>query len=341
MPPPGTPEVRGVTAVRVRVPATSANLGPGFDAMALALSLYDEVVVATGGDVPAGDDALSVDVTGEAADGVPRDEGNLLVRAVRRGLAALGEDDRRPLAVSATLSVPHARGLGSSAAAIVAGLLAARALVPDGPDRLPDEDLLVLADAMEGHPDNVAACLYGGVTLAWADLPGGAGLPSGPEGASAGGDRPRVHALRKEPAADLTATVLVPPERASTAEARGLLPASVPHADAARNAARAALLLEALTHRPDLLPDATEDALHQRYRATAMPGSLALVDELRAHGRAAVLSGAGPSVLVLSSGNGGEVAAPAGWRTLSLPVDREGARVVPAPVGVTPPPAAT
>jgi len=323
--------------VRVRVPATSANLGPGFDALGLALSLHDEVVVRV---VPAGLEGwgaeepvraegqeglaprrgpaggLTVDVVGEGADEVARDPSNLLVRALYAGLAHLGVegDAVPPLAVACTNRIPHSRGLGSSAAAIVAGLVAARALVRDGGGRCTDEALLTLATEMEGHPDNVAACLLGGFTIAWRE-PG------------------RVGAVRRTPAAELAATVLVPPSRASTAEARGLLPPTVPHEDAARNAARAALLVEAVTHRPDLLLVATEDALHQRYRAPAMPQSVRLVDQLRAGGLAAVVSGAGPTVLVLGSSEEAEAAVaacPGGWEALRLPVDGVGARVLAA-----------
>lgn len=293
--------------VRVRVPATSANLGPGFDALGLALALYDEVEVRVGGT------GLQVHVHGEGADGLPRDESNLLVRSLRRGLAELaGAQGTEGLEVSCSTRIPQSRGLGSSAGAIVAGLVAAGGLAVPGRADAADS-LLHLATAIEGHPDNVAACLIGGLTLAWTD-----------DG--------RTRVVRKEPVADLAATVFVPPFGSSTSEARGLLPAQVPYGDAVRNAARAALLLEALTHRPDLLLSATEDRLHQRYRAPAMPRSLELVDDLRALRIAAVLSGAGPSVLALTSASRVETVAslcPEGWRVLRLPVDRDGARVLP------------
>jgi homoserine kinase len=208
--------------------------------------------------------------------------------------------------VTCSNRIPHGRGLGSSAAAIVAGLTAAAGLVgaPSGPVLLP------LASRLEGHPDNVAAALLGGATVAWI--------------AGDGAD-----AVRIEPHADVCAVAYVPPTPLATALARGLLPATVPHADAARNAGRAALLVEALTRRPELLPVATEDRLHQDYRRPAMPASLALVDELRARGIAAVVSGAGPTVLALLSGPAaaGDTRPVSGFAAHVLDLDRSGATV--------------
>ena len=194
---------------------------------------------------------------------------------------------------------------------MVAGLLAGRALVPGGPERLTGDAVLALANKLEGHPDNAAACLLGGLTLAWAD---------GPD----------VHAVRLEPRPDLRATVLVPSTELATETARGLLPASVPHADAAHAAGRAALLVAALTgvRQDGLLLPATDDRLHQGYREPAMPATLALVAALRSAGHAAVVSGAGPTVLVLATGEPPGVTAPAGWRLLPLDPDRAAASVV-------------
>jgi homoserine kinase len=213
--------------VRVRVPATSANLGPGFDALGLALGLYDDVVVRVA------DSGLQVDVAGEGAGEVDRGRRNLVVRAIRAAFDRLGGQPRG-LEVVCANRIPHGRGLGSSAAAIVAGITAARGLVLGG---MSDEDALSLATELEGHPDNVAACLLGGLTIAWSDT------------AAPGG----VTALRLEPHAELAPVAIVPTTRLSTSKARKLLPATVPHADAAANAGRAALLTEALTRRPDLL----------------------------------------------------------------------------------------
>ncbi len=258
-------------AVRVRVPATAANLGPGFDSFGLALSLYDEVEVRV---APGG---LTVEVTGEGADTVARDESHLVVRALRAGLDALGIT-APGLGLTCTNRIPHGRGLGSSAAAIVAGVVAARALAGLGPD---DAWTLRLADEIEGHPDNVAAALLGGFTIAWRD------------------DAAGVAAVRLEPAAGVRAVAYVPQRPLATSVARALLPAAVSHADAAWGAGRAGLLVEALTRRPELLLPATEDRLHQGYRAPAMAESAALVSRLRRDGVPAVISGAGPAVLAL------------------------------------------
>lgn len=312
------PAVLAPPAVRVRVPATSANLGPGFDTLALALGCYDDVVV----EVTAA--ALSVDVHGAGADDVARDERNLLVRSLRAGFDVLG---RQPpgLRVRCHNRIPHARGLGSSAAAVCAGLTAARALVPGGAAGLDEAALLRLATELEGHPDNAAACLYGGLTLAWRAA-----------------DGPR--AIQLSPAAGLAAVVFVPSNRSSTTQARAMLPDTIAHRDAAAGAARAALLVSALTGRLDLLLEATEDYLHQPYRAAAIPATTALVAALRADGVAAVVSGAGPSVLALLAGDPDHTAAavtspPApdlarlsaiagsGWQILALPVATRGARV--------------
>ena len=291
-------------AVTVVVPATSANLGPGFDALGLALGLYDEVTVRVL-DQP----GVSVEVTGEGADVLARDETHLVVRAVRETFARI-DAPLRGLAVRCANAIPQGRGLGSSAAAIVAGVLAAAALSDDG-ERLDRAGLLAAASEMEGHPDNVAACLLGGFTIAWTD---------------AGG----AHAVRLEPSPGIAAMVFVPPDGLSTVAARNLLPETVPHRDAAHAAGRAALAVEALTRRPDLLLAATEDRLHQPYRAPAMPATSALVERLRAAGAAAVVSGAGPSVLALLPGEHPELAglAEPGWAVVGLALDLVGARIV-------------
>ena len=293
-------------SVTVRVPATSANLGPGFDCLGLALELRDEVVVRAGD--PADGDGVDVHVEGEGSGTVPSDARHLVVRAVHTALDVLGEA-HPPLTLTCTNRIPHSRGLGSSAAAVVAGLLAGRALVPDGPARLDDDAVLALASAMEGHPDNAAACLLGGLTLAWSE-------------------QASVHAVRVEPRPDVRATVLVPAVELSTDAARGLLPATVPHADAAHAAGRAALLVAALTGTRGLLLPATEDRLHQGYRAPAMPGTDALLHSLRAANRAAVVSGAGPSLLVLDEGPAEPVQPPTGWVVHTPAIAGQGATVV-------------
>jgi homoserine kinase len=290
----------------VRVPATSANLGPGFDALGLALSLYDDVVIRVA------DSGLSVDIAGEGADDLRRDRRNLVVKAMTKAFTVLGGQPRG-LEVVCANRIPQARGLGSSAGAVVAGLYAARAVVVGGPERLDDASLLDLATEMEGHPDNVAACLHGGLSLAWQD-------DSGP------------HYTPLDVTNELTPVVFIPSTRGSTSKARRMLPDTVPHGDAALNAGRAALLVEALARRPDLLLAATEDRLHQSYRAEAMPRSNKLVTKLRAAGVPAVVSGAGPTVLALTTVANAEATAKMAGTTFDvhhLEVDREGARILP------------
>ena len=293
--------------VRVRVPGTSANLGPGFDCAGLALSLHDHVEVRV---VDAG---LTVDIAGEGADSLPRTGRHLVVQTLRRTFDRLGGQPCG-LEVVCANRIPHSRGLGSSAAAIVAAVVAARALVVGGEQLLDDAAALALAAELEGHPDNVAACLLGGLTLAW----------TAPDGA---------HAVRLEPSEQLAPVAFVPSNRSSTRTARAALPATVPHADAAANAARAALLPLAVTSEPSLLLTATQDLLHQQYRAPGARRTAALVQALRDDGVPAVVSGAGPSVLALTTRATRDAVAGTerrGWTALLLDVERTGAAVVPA-----------
>jgi homoserine kinase len=292
--------------VRVRVPATSANLGPGYDSLGLALDLHDEIEVRL---APSG---IAVEVAGEGAGEVPRNQDHLVVRAMRHAFEHLGGEPAG-LVVRCRNRIPHARGLGSSSAAIVGGILAARALADasDGFEEavLDDSAVLRLAAGLEGHPDNVAPCLLGGFTIAWTDRHG-------------------AHAVRLTLVPRITPVVFVPDQRGVTAQARGLLPDRVPHSDAAANVARVALLVHALTTDPSLLLVATEDRLHQDYRAPAMEHSIALVHHLRAAGVPAVVSGAGPTVLAFA-GPGDDLtgfAAP-GFDIRTLPVCPEGATV--------------
>ncbi|MCW2598592.1 MAG: homoserine kinase [Frankiales bacterium] len=292
--------------VRVRVPATSANLGPAFDSAGLALGLYDDVVVRVT------DSGLSVDVAGEGADDLPRDKRHLVVKSLRATFAELGGQPRG-LEVVCANRIPQSRGLGSSSAAIVAAVVAARALVLGGEETMDDDAALALATRIEGHPDNVAACLRGGLTFAWTVA-----------------DTVRVHRVDVHP--DLAPVAFIPSSRASTKKVRGLLPAEIPHADAAANSARTALLSLAMTCSPELLLDATEDRLHQAYRASAMPRSAALVAGLRADGVPAVISGAGPAVLALTTrATAAAVAArqQRGWEVVPLAVEPTGAVILP------------
>lgn len=293
-------------AVHVRVPATSANLGPGFDALGLALDRHDDVLARVG------EDGLIIDVAGEGADEVPRDGTHLVARAMQFVFERLGGQPRGLELVCAN-RIPHGRGLGSSAAAVVAGVLLARALVVGGEEAVPDAEVLALAAELEGHPDNVAACLLGGLTVAWTD-----------DG--------RAQAVRLDCDPAISPVVLIPPFVASTEHARGLLPDQVAHDDATFNASRSALLIAALTGHPQALLAATEDRLHQPYRATAMPQSAELVADLRAGGLPAVISGAGPTVLVLArdqiEAKSVIARAPADWDAEVISVDPAGARIV-------------
>ncbi|MEV6596931.1 homoserine kinase [Actinoplanes sp. NPDC051346] len=281
--------------VRVRTPATSANLGPGFDALGLALSLHDDLSARVAGD------RFTVAVSGEGAGDLPDDESHLVVRAMLRTFDELGG---RPsgVAVECVNRIPQARGLGSSSAAIVGGVQLARGLAKG---QLSDADALRIAAELEGHPDNVAPCLLGGFTIAWTEASG-------------------ARAVRLGTAEGVHPTIFVPQERGLTSTARAALPPSVPHSDAAFNAGRAALLVHALGADPSLLFPATEDRLHQDYRAEAMPGTASLVASLRSLGVAAVVSGAGPTVLALSP-IPADFSPGSAWRAETLSVDVDGA----------------
>lgn len=263
--------MRVTIAYTVRVPATSANLGPGFDALGLALSLHDEVSAAVT------DQPTTVEIEGEGAGELLTDERHLVAYAMRETFSELGKQPTG-LRLRCRNNIPQARGLGSSSAAIVAGVRLANALAGE---QLNTEDQLRIAARIEGHPDNVAPCLLGGLTIAW--------MVSN-----------TARAVTLQPDATIRPTVFVPADRGLTAQARAALPATVPHPDAAFNAGRSALLVHAMTSDPGLLFDATEDRLHQDYRAAAMPSSAELVRLLRTVGVAAVISGAGPSVLALT-----------------------------------------
>jgi homoserine kinase len=309
-------QLRG-RSVAVKVPATTANLGPGFDTLGLALSLYDDIVVSVR-EVP----GVAVTVHGVGAGEVPTDESNIVVRAISRTFQAFGV--RMPgLDVLAHNAIPHGRGLGSSGAAIVSGVMAAKGLL-EGIVEVDSHRLLTIATGLEGHPDNVAPALFGGLTIAW----------------TADGE-PQYKKLFVH--RGVSPLICVPEGTMSTAVARTLRPVSVPHEDAIFNVSRSALLIAALIQSPELLLAATEDRLHQRYRASAMPETDALIATLRAEGFAAVVSGAGPSVLVLCSDPAERLAAASlvaqcrtsPWQTLLLAVDFKGATVITRPVEIS------
>jgi len=282
----------GLTTTVV-VPASSANLGPGFDSLGIALSLYDEIEVNTT------ESGLKVAVEGQGAGEVPLDGSHLVVRAIGRGLAA-GGVAAAGLIVQCHNKIPHSRGLGSSAAAAVAGLGAANGLLAKaGRPVLSDDVLVQLASEFEGHPDNAAASVLGSAVVSWMSSSREDGQP----GSESSGATPVYAATRLDVHPDIRIVAAIPQEQSSTAQTRVLLPESVTHVDARFNISRVALLTVALTARPDLLMTATEDRLHQPQRASAMPASAEVLRYLRSQGVAAVLSGAGPAVLALTTGD--------------------------------------
>ena len=277
--------VRG-SSVRVRVPASSANIGPGFDSIGLALGIWDDCVVTV-----TAEPGLVIDVEGEGAGNVPRDERHLVHRSMVRAWEQLGVKAPAGLHLSAQNTIPHGRGLGSSATAIVAGIVAAQGLcdmatgrdIADGSfDRAFTNNL---ATAVEGHPDNASASVFGGMTLSWEDDV----------------DPGQIHSVQLEVTGDVIPLLFIPATQLPTATARAVLPDQIPHAVAAQNSARVGLFVEAVTRRPELLLAATRDWLHQEQRRASFPDSMALLDALRGKGHAAVISGAGPSVLVLTT----------------------------------------
>lgn len=298
--------------IQVQVPASSANLGPGFDSFALALGMHDRYIAQILDDA-----GLDIDVTGEGADEIPRTDKNLLVKAMYKGFDFLGGKPKG-VAVRALNVIPHGRGLGSSASAIVGGLSLARALVLTGSDKMSDEKLLQLATEMEGHPDNVAAALYGNAVVAWQEMQHGKEV---------------AQAISLSVDTRIRAMAFIPEMSVATSKARKLLPETIAHKEAAQNSANSALLVHALTLRPDLLFRATQDFLHQSYRSPVMPASFALLTKLRAAGVAAFISGAGPSLLVLHTGNEADVAelsraAGSKFEAKSLEISRSGAMIL-------------
>ena len=295
--------------VSVKVPATSANLGPGFDTLGMALSFYDELQV----EAVAGNE-IFVEVHGEGAGEVPTDGTNLVAKTI----AYVFDRYKQPLPglkLTAHNVIPHGRGMGSSGAAVVSGIMAAKGLL-DGIVEISSGELLDIATELEGHPDNVAPALFGGLTIAWEDEQG-------------------PHHKKLFVHRGVSPLELVPANKMSTALARSLQPDSVPHDDAVFNVSRSALLIAALTQSPELMMAATEDKLHQDYRAEAMPETYSLIQLMRSHGHAAVVSGAGPSVLVLASDPAERLEAAKlaaekypQWQALLLAVDFKGATVI-------------
>jgi len=298
-----------VKTVKVKIPATTANLGPGFDTLGMALSFYDtyEVEVAESG--------LEITVEGEGVGDIPLDESNLIYKSLALVFDKLGK--KVPgLTLRCENNIPHGRGMGSSGAAVAGGVMLAAGLLQDEVE-ISEQQLLEFATELEGHPDNVAPAMFGGLTIAWVEQDG---IP---------------HHKKLTVHRGVSPLVLVPPHQMSTKLARSLQPESVPHTDAVFNVSRSALLVAALTQSPELMLAATEDRLHQSYRASAMPETSGLIEELRADGHPAVVSGAGPSVLVLEDDSVKRMSAIAlaeksfpTWRVLALAVDVKGASLL-------------
>lgn len=290
----------------VLVPATSANLGPGFDVLGLSLGFYDELSVEV---IDGADQAI---ISGEGERELPNDEKHLVLRSIRKGLELVNEAVPG-LKLTANNKIPHARGMGSSSAAIVAGIALARELV--GPDRISIPEFINLAGRLEGHPDNIAPCILGGMTIAWIDDDG-------------------HHAVRLAVHPDVVPVVSIPDFKVATEKARGLLPLRIPHDDAVFNVSRSSLMVYAMTQDPTLLFTATEDRIHQRQRADVMPDTLRAISILRRAGLPAVVSGAGPTVLTLATAETAPLVTQVladtnlNFQTMSLPVDQAGVRAV-------------
>mgnify|MGYP001546092685 FL=1 len=297
--------------VAVKIPATSANLGPGFDTLGMALAHYDEYSAEPTGS------KLVIEIVGEGEKGAPRDESNLVFRAIKVVYDSLGKKVPA-LKLVCHNNIPHGRGMGSSGAAVAGGVMLAAGLLADEIE-FSEQQLLEFATELEGHPDNVAPALFGGLTVAWVDEDG-------------------PHHKKLTTHRGLSPLVLVPSNQMSTSLARSLQPQSVPHTDAVFNVSRSALLVAALTQSPELLLAATEDRLHQDYRASAMPETSELIASLRAKGHPAVVSGAGPSVLVLEDDPQKRLLAIAhveknfaSWHAMPLAVDVKGASLIAQP----------
>ncbi|MDN6178267.1 MAG: homoserine kinase [Micrococcaceae bacterium] len=309
--------------VTVSVPGPPANLGPGYDCLGLALGLRDTLTVTTTAET-----GVKVEVEGEGAGCLPTDAHHLVARTILARWADAGAGPAG-LRLHAHNVIPHGRGLGSSAAAIVSGLAAADALLPEALRRevTGREPLFAAAARLEGHPDNVAPAVEGALTLSLQDEHGA-----------------RSTALELDPS--IVPVVAIPDTELSTRTARSLLPDTVPHAVAAANGAHVGLLVHALAGHPELLLAATEDRLHQDQRAPAMPASAELISRLRSAGHAAVVSGAGPTVLILAvsareadavaeliaaaptvTRDPGSRAAAVTWRVLMPGIDLTGVRV--------------
>jgi homoserine kinase len=286
--------------VTARVPATVANLGPGFDCFGLALALHNDMVIDT-------DAEPGVTIEGEGADELPRDESNLVLRALRAGEAE-AKNELPPFRLECTNRIPLERGLGSSAAAIVGALVIANHVFDSW---IRYDRLLKIAVDLEGHGDNIGAALLGGTTMTY----------------EAHG---RWWVDRLEPPAEIKPVALIPESvRIQTEAARHALPGQVSFADATFNAIRAAMLGLAFTTRPSLLYTALEDRLHQDRRLELAPASRELFDRLRGQEIPVCVAGSGPTLLAFDTDQGGEVPDPGpGWVVLRPGIDLRGAHVL-------------
>jgi homoserine kinase len=298
-------------AVKVLVPATVANLGPGFDALGIAIRMHLEI------DIEPRRDSVDIMVEGEGAETLPSDETNLVIRSMNTFFDHVG---RRPpgYAVHVRNPIPLGSGLGSSAAAVVGGLFAARAVTGRN---VPQIEMVQLATTLEGHPDNVLPALVGGLVICY-----GSGSP------------PDLRFFRLDPSERLVPIVAVPREGFPTSKARKALPTDVAFADAQFTASRAALLVAAISGGAgsEILADSMEDKLHEPHRLKLMPETAAVHMELRSAGLAVALAGAGPSLLVVVPRPEGPTRAEqvrricrergAGWRVFVTEWESEGAR---------------
>ncbi len=315
-------------SVHVRVPATSANLGSGFDTVGLALDYHDELTFTLNDDP--NDGIAHVIIHGEGADTLPRDETHLVVSTFRRACATFGLG-RLGFTLEATNNIPQARGMGSSAEAIVAGIAAAAAFAQTGDLNRPA--VFDMAAQIEGHPDNVAPAVFGGLTVSW-DFETRQALPR---------ELPYKDAVYNVSRVGLLPAAMNPVVLAQAAQQGKSGVAAAPAQDAdtcacsggTRESAFADELAAAQAQSNALLFTATQDKLHQPYRGTLMPPSTELIALFRSKGYAAAVSGAGPCVLVLHYGNAREAIdqiaseqlASGHWRVLHLPINTAGVEI--------------
>ena len=268
-------------SVKIRVPATTANCGPGFDAVGIACTLYNELQISW---APAAQ--IQIEVTGEGAGYIPATADNIIVKAVKQVFKRVGQKNRG-ISLQLHNHIPLSRGLGSSAAAIVSGLFAANEITGR---QLSNDDLLLMATAMEGHPDNVAPALLGGITVS---------IMEGEQ----------VRCLRFVPPQPMSMIVAVPDFHLSTKAARQVLPQTVPFQHAVYNVSRSALLIGALCQgEMSLLRQALKDKLHQPYREKLIPGMMDVLDAATEAGAwGAALSGAGPCLIAFADQKQGAI----------------------------------